>query len=927
MIPILISKSQGKSTNHHRLWFCTQAKRNEFVSLCSRALLGIAWALLFVGCARNEPPIVVVGADLAVDAGDHVALWGDVSDPDGSVQSHLWEQVSGRPVSIRNAGHLDAEFVAPVVSAVTTIRFRLTATDNSGATDHGEITVEVRPYGDLMASIGGTVRDHSNYAAIVGASVTIRQFNLEKSLVLGEAETNEDGRFSVDVVAVQGRLVVNVEAKDYAPQSAIISLASKTQQSVANIGMVPVHVTQSFVASEGAEVDIEGQRVLELPANAMMTEDGSVYGGSASVAITVLDPSRNPTVMPGDFVSWDAFTQAEAPIESYGAMNVVLKAENGQALQLGNAEQAEVAIPLAAGRMPGKAPPSMPLFFWSNELGYWVEEGEARLDEVSPGKWAYVGAVDHFTTWNADAPFESVRISGCVEDSDGKPVSSAVLSAQGIDYSGTSSATASEAGVFDIEVRPDSELQLVAASGDFVSEALTIQSADTDTELKECLVVLGEEGLSDFPIQIEGESGSVQICVRDHECEDGDAISVDVEGRNVFTGEIVNEWVCSDFDVESGQNYEIELTALNGTGYKGSCSYADINTGEIRVSGQNMEARVWRHREGAGSRARIVVTTAIPQPFTVVAKPAQASVRFVDGTGAYVDGMELPAGEYQVEVSAEGYRPQVRSVRHANAPTRVEVELKSLLPAVGERFRDCPACPEMVVIPPGSFRMGCLSDDDSCNDDERPVRAVRIPRPFALSKHEVTFAAWDACVAAGGCAGHRPEDGGWGRGSRPVINVSWRDAQAYASWLSEETGEPYRLPSESEWEYAARAGTVTKYFWGDHIGRNRANCYRCGSRWDFDRTAPVGSFAPNAFGLHDLHGNVWEWVEDCWNDSYLGAPTEGQPWTSGDCAKRVLRGGSGEAKPRYLRSAFRLRNTPGFRYFISGFRVARTLTP
>ena len=309
-----------------------------------------------------------------------------------------------------------------------------------------------------------------------------------------------------------------------------------------------------------------------------------------------------------------------------------------------------------------------------------------------------------------------------------------------------------------------------------------------------------------------------------------------------------------------------------------------------------------------------------PHPFSVVAEPAGARIRLLDIGEPYRQGLPLPPGEYRVEVSADGHLTAVETVHHRPGAPAHRVILR-------EHFQDCPACPEMVVIPPGSFRMGCLSDDDSCPAGERPVRIVRIPQPFALSKHEVTFADWDACVAAGGCGGYRPTDRGWGRGNRPVIHVSWRDAQAYASWLSEETGEPYRLPSESEWEYAARAGTVTKYSWGDLIGRNRANCDGCGSRWDDDRTAPVGSFAPNPFGLHDMHGNVWEWVEDCWNGSYSGAPSDGGAWLSGDCAKRVLRGGSWGVKPRLLRSALRGWNSPGDRLNSIGFRVARTLTP
>ena len=222
--------------------------------------------------------------------------------------------------------------------------------------------------------------------------------------------------------------------------------------------------------------------------------------------------------------------------------------------------------------------------------------------------------------------------------------------------------------------------------------------------------------------------------------------------------------------------------------------------------------------------------------------------------------------------------------------------------------------------------MGPPSGEKGRRDSEGPVHRVTIGKPFAVGKYEVTFSEWDACVSAGGCGRHRPDDKDWGRGTRPVINVSWKDAKAYVKWLSARTRQPYRLLSESEWEYAARAGSTTRYSWGDSIGSNRANCSGCGSRWDFTMT-PVGSFAANGFGLHDMHGNVSEWVEDCWNKSYSGAPTDGGAWLSGDCEGRVLRGGSAHYVPSYLRSAFRFRLGAGFRFDSVGFRVARTLAP
>ena len=274
--------------------------------------------------------------------------------------------------------------------------------------------------------------------------------------------------------------------------------------------------------------------------------------------------------------------------------------------------------------------------------------------------------------------------------------------------------------------------------------------------------------------------------------------------------------------------------------------------------------------------------------------------------------------------------PQPRAAaREPSAPTARPAPV-AVSRAPGGAFRDALRSggdsPEMVVIPAGRFRMGCVSGLD-CLDDEKPVHEVSIPQAFALSKREVTFSQWDACAAAGGCGGYRPDDRGWGRGNRPVIYVSWEDAQSYASWLSRETGEDYRLPSEAEWEYAARAGSATKYSWGNEIGSNRANCDGCGSQWDDEQTAPVGSFSPNAFGLYDMHGNVWEWVEDCWNASYSGAASNGTARRGGDCAKRVLRGGSWIYLPGSLRAALRSGDSAGIRFSILGFRVARTLTP
>ena len=247
----------------------------------------------------------------------------------------------------------------------------------------------------------------------------------------------------------------------------------------------------------------------------------------------------------------------------------------------------------------------------------------------------------------------------------------------------------------------------------------------------------------------------------------------------------------------------------------------------------------------------------------------------------------------------------------------------------GDTFRECVKdCPEMIVVPAGEFMMGSPTTENGRYDDEGPQHGVSIVAPFAVSKFDVTFADWDACAGVGGCSQEgRANDAGWGRGTRPVIYVSSDDAQQYVAWLSRMTGKAYRLLSESEWEYAARAGSTTTFYWGDAIGKENGNCNGCGSQWDGRQTSPVGSFKPNAFGLYDMAGNVWQWVQDCYHDNYRGAPTDGSARITGDCSRRVMRGGAWLNIPQDLRSAYRNSNPPGDRGYIVGFRVGRMLTP
>lgn len=307
-------------------------------------------------------------------------------------------------------------------------------------------------------------------------------------------------------------------------------------------------------------------------------------------------------------------------------------------------------------------------------------------------------------------------------------------------------------------------------------------------------------------------------------------------------------------------------------------------------------------------------------------------------------GKHYLAGAAPVAVST-----QMVSIKPEPAPRPQLITATSMLPAAsgsqaGNVFRDCAQCPEMVWVPAGSFTMG--SNDDVA---EKPVHSIRIDYQFAAGKFPVTRAQFAQFVQESGydagnkcwiyardkwteTAGRNWRSPGYPQGDdHPVVCVSWQDAQAYVNWLKARTGKGYRLLSEAEYEYAARAGTTTKYFWGDTVSRDRINygADQCctlatsGKQWEY--TSPAGSFPSNQFGLHDMLGNVWEWAEDCWNDRYDGAPADGSVWKSGECARRVVRGGSWFNLPRLVRASSRYRFGSSVRNGNGGFRVARSI--
>jgi formylglycine-generating enzyme required for sulfatase activity len=301
-------------------------------------------------------------------------------------------------------------------------------------------------------------------------------------------------------------------------------------------------------------------------------------------------------------------------------------------------------------------------------------------------------------------------------------------------------------------------------------------------------------------------------------------------------------------------------------------------------------ARIARLRAAAPKAA------AVPAPALPAARAAREPVR------------RVPSKE-----PAPAARPAPRTAQPAPPPPAVAPPARSA--AAGE-LTDCPACPVLVSLPSGSFTMGSNTSDPS----EKPAHPVTLSTPFAIGKYEVTVEQWAACADAGACPATPHDD----NPAAPVRDISWDDAQLYLKWLSDTSGKAYRLPTEAEWEYAARGGTATRYWWGEQMANGKANCKECGPPWSVEGPANAGTFAANPFGLHDMNGSVWEWVSDCWHSSFKDAPADGQTWDEPNCSMRVIRGGSWREGAPYMVSSTRFKYDASVRHSQNGFRVARS---
>lgn len=322
------------------------------------------------------------------------------------------------------------------------------------------------------------------------------------------------------------------------------------------------------------------------------------------------------------------------------------------------------------------------------------------------------------------------------------------------------------------------------------------------------------------------------------------------------------------------------------------------------------------------------------EPIAVASQPqltADEEAQFVDQSAPPSAPRMKPAAERIVTAMALQADAVAEDVTVSETLTAPGGETDS--ETVGDYLRDCFVCPDMAVVPPGRFLMGSPENEHARHLAEGPLAMVDIIKGFAMAAHEITIEQWDACVAGGGCRAYTPPAHGWGRGKQPVVSVSFDDAQSYVAWLSDSTGRAYRLPSEAEWEYAARAGSSGPFFFGARLTAQDANyntAYTYGGPVETaaGRAVEAGSFSPNDFGLFDMHGNVWEWTADCWAGSHQDADVNGAPRNTkngGDCTQRVLKGGAWNTGGWRLRSAHRIGKPANVREYDNGFRIVRDL--
>ena len=401
-------------------------------------------------------------------------------------------------------------------------------------------------------------------------------------------------------------------------------------------------------------------------------------------------------------------------------------------------------------------------------------------------------------------------------------------------------------------------------------------------------------------------------------------------GHGVFTAELLAAMTRPDLDLAGAFQNAARAVAVRTEGRQApqivTTLSVDVRLPESASATRTAMARLAApgKRLSAQSRARGIKSTRESQAAEMAFWDAIKSSTDPQDYRAYLEAFpngsfaplaRIRVKKYEEPAPAAPVKPAVASPPPVKAKPAGAAVAKISRAASGP-FKDCTVCPEMVRLPAKSYVMGSRSGDAS----ERPAHKVTIRRPFALGRYEVTVAQWMACVAADGC--HYEPKAAMDPKSAPVYNLSWDDAQQYVQWLRQVTGQPYRLPSEAEWEFAARAGTSSDYWWGDAVAANLANCKGCGEPWSRHAPSSVGQYEPNPFGLHDMNGGVAEWTGDCWFKDFAGAPADGSARNKPNCRQRVLKGGSWRNGADYLRSAARNFYDASVRYKVNGLRVA-----
>jgi formylglycine-generating enzyme required for sulfatase activity len=443
-----------------------------------------------------------------------------------------------------------------------------------------------------------------------------------------------------------------------------------------------------------------------------------------------------------------------------------------------------------------------------------------------------------------------------------------------------------------------------------------VEEAQVPPRLKQLNYIFFDRALS-FGASLEALATALRTdieWVREHTRISEAALRWDARGRAealLWRGE---ELAAAKAWVAAQPQYAPEPTLLHHEFIKAGEDAETARTSAERQRLDEMAAALQREKTAQGDREKALEQAKLAQDERE--KALRRGQRALAGVGALFACIIVGAiGWYNQDFLKEQY--QWRVVMRPSVLTAEQEKEKAAMP--GSQFKECEnGCPTMIVVPAGKFTMG--SPEDS--DDERPQHEVTIAKPFAVGRTDVTFAEWDICVAAGPCP--TVSDNGWGRGDQPVILVSWEEAKGYVTWLKRMTGKAYRLLSEAEWEYSARAGNQGRWSFGDD--QAQLGDYAWFSSNSGRKTQPVAKKKPNAFGLYDMIGNVWQWVEDPYHRNYDGAPSDGAVWgQGGNASSHVVRGGSWNE--RDIHSAYRNSGRFGMRIYYLGFRVGRTLTP